>query len=72
MESWKKIGCFVVLCLFVLAAIGSTAWLFYFSKYLFAVANIALVGLAVPSAIKMFKYLIGNAGQTKQQVTSQD
>ena len=51
MKNLKKIYDFVVIFVFILAAIGGTAYLFYFKQYLFGVTNIALVAMAVPYMI---------------------
>ena len=59
MENLKKIYDFVVICVFVLAAIGGTSYLFYFKQYLFSVTNIALVAMAVPYLISRIKDIQG-------------
>ena len=59
METLKKIYDFVVICVFVLAAIGGTSYLFYFKQYLFGVTNIALVAMAVPYLISRIKDIQG-------------
>lgn len=59
MENLKKIYDFVVICIFVLAAIGGTSYLFYFKQYLFGVTNIALVAMAVPYLISRIKDIQG-------------
>ena len=59
MENLKKIYYFVVICVFVLAAIGGTSYLFYFKQYLFGVTNIALVAMAVPYLISRIKDIQG-------------
>ena len=55
MENLKKIYDFLTICVFVLAAIGGTAYLFYYKQYLFWVPNLALVAMAIPYIISMIK-----------------
>ena len=59
MEHLKKIYDFAVICVFVLAAIGGTSYLFYFKQYLFGVTNLALVAMAVPYLISRIKDIQG-------------
>ncbi len=59
MKNLKKIYDFLVIIVFVLAAIGGTAYLFYFKQYLFGVTNIALVAMAVPYLISRIKDIQG-------------
>ena len=59
MENLKKIYDFVVICVFVLAAIGGTSYLFYFKQYLFGATNLALVAMAVPYFISRTKDIQG-------------
>lgn len=59
MENLKKIYDFVVICVFVLAAIGGTSYLFYFKQYLFGATNLALVAMAVPYLIIRIKDIQG-------------
>ena len=59
MENLKKIFDFAVICVFVLAAIGGTSYLFYFKQYLFGVTNLALVAMAVPYLISRIKDIQG-------------
>lgn len=59
MENLKKIYDFVVICVFVLAAIGGTSYLFYFKQYLFGATNLALVAMAVPYLIGRIKDIQG-------------
>lgn len=59
MENLKKIYDFVVICVFVLAAIGGTSYLFYFKQYLFGATNLALVAMAVPYFISRIKDIQG-------------
>ena len=47
MENLKKIYDFLAICVFCLAAIGGTAYLFYYKQYLFGVTNLALVAMAI-------------------------
>ena len=55
MENLKKIYDFLAICVFVLAAIGGTAYLFYYKPFLFGVTNLALVAMALPSIISRIK-----------------
>lgn len=55
MESLKKLFDFIVLCVYVLASIGGTAYLFYDHHALFGVTNIALVAMACPYFISRIK-----------------
>ena len=64
MKNLKKIYDFVVIFVFVLAAIGWTAYLFYFKQYLFAVTNIALVAMAVPYLISRIKDIQGQSNES--------
>ena len=59
MENLKKIYDFMVICVFVLAAIGGTSYLFYFKQYLFGATNLALVAMAVPYIISRIKDIQG-------------
>ena len=59
MENLKKIYDFVVICVFVLAAIGGTSYLFYFKQYRFGATNLALVAMAVPYIISRIKDIQG-------------
>ena len=59
MENLKKIYDLAVICVFVLAAIGGTSYLFYFKQYLFGVTNLALVAMAVPYLISRIKDIQG-------------
>ena len=59
MENLKKIYDFMVICVFVLAAIGGTSYLFYFKQYLFGATNLALVAMAVPYLISRIKDIQG-------------
>ena len=59
MENLKRIYDFVVICVFVLAAIGGTSYLFYFKQYLFGATNLALVAMAVPYLISRIKDIQG-------------
>ena len=59
MENLKKIYDFVVICVFILGAIGGTSYLFYFKQYLFGVTNLALVAMAVPYLISRIKDIQG-------------
>ena len=64
MKNLKKIYDFVVIVVFVLAAIGGTAYLFYFKQYLFAITNIALVAMAVPYLISRIKDIQGQGDES--------
>ena len=64
MKNLKKIYDFLVIIVFVLAAIGGTAYLFYFKQYLFAVTNIALVAMAVPYLISRIKDIQGQGDES--------
>ena len=55
MENFKKIYDFLAICVFILAAIGGTAYLFYYKQYLFGVTNLALVAMATPYIIRRIK-----------------
>ena len=55
MENLKKIYDFLAICVFCLAAIGGTAYLFYYKQYLFGVTNLALVAMAIPYIIGRIK-----------------
>ena len=64
MKNLKKIYDFVVIFVFILAAIGGTAYLFYFKQYLFGVTNIALVAMAVPYLISRIKDIQGQGNES--------
>ena len=55
MENLKKIYDFLAICVFIMAAIGGTAYLFYYKQYLFGVTNLALVAMAIPYIICRIK-----------------
>ena len=55
MDNLKKIYNFLVICVFILAAIGGTAYLFYYKQYLFGVTNLALVAMVTPYIISRVK-----------------
>ena len=55
MENLKKIYNFLAICVFIMAAIGGTAYLFYYKQYLFGVTNLALVAMATPYIIRRIK-----------------
>ena len=55
MENLKKIYDFLAICVFILAAIGGTAYLFYYKQCLFGLANIALVAMAAPYLMSRIK-----------------
>ena len=64
MKNIKKIYDFLVIIVFVLAAIGGTAYLFYFKQYLFGVTNMALVAMAVPYLISRIKDIQGQGDES--------
>ena len=64
MKKLKKIYDFLVIVIFILAAIGGTAYLFYFKQYLFGVTNIALVAMAVPYLISRIKDIQGQGDES--------
>ena len=51
METLKKIVSFLVICIFILGAIGCTAYLFHFGKPLFGFVSILMAAMAVPTLI---------------------
>jgi len=55
----KELLSFIIVCLYVLCSIGSTAYLFYYHKPLFAVSTIALAVMAFPTFKKAWKELNG-------------
>ena len=55
MENLKKIYDFLAICVFIMAAIGGTAYLFYYKQCLFGVTNLALVAMATPYIIRTIK-----------------
>lgn len=55
----KQLLNFVIICLYVLCTIGSTAYLLYYHKPLFAVSTIALAVMAYPTFKKAWKELNG-------------
>ena len=55
MENLKKIYDFLAICVFILAAIGGSAYLFYYKQYLFGVTNLALVAMVIPYIISRIK-----------------
>ena len=58
METLKKIASFFVICIFVLGAIGCTAYLFYFGKPLFGIVSIIMAAMAVPTLIAAWNTLM--------------
>lgn len=54
-ETKTKLAAFAVACVFLLGAIGGTAYLFYDRHFLFGVANLCLVAMAVPFVVKVVK-----------------
>ena len=59
METIKKIYCFFVIIVAVLAVIGGTAYLFYDHHILFGITNLCLGAMAVPYVIARAKELLG-------------
>ena len=55
MKNLKKIYDILAICVFILAAIGGTAYLFYYKQCLFGVTNLALVAMATPYIIRRIK-----------------
>ena len=58
METLRKISAFICACVAVFAAIGCTAYLFYFGKPVFAVACLCLAAMAAPFVIACVKELL--------------
>lgn len=56
----KKLYAFCVICAYVLATIGGTAFLLFDKHYLFGVVNIALAAMAAPYMVAQFKKLIND------------
>lgn len=54
----KKFFAFAVVCVYVLATIGGTAYLFYDKHYLFGVTSLLMAAMAAPFMVKEFKSLI--------------
>lgn len=54
----KKFYAFFVICAYILATLGGTAYLFFDKHYVFGVANILLAAMATPYMVKQFKSLI--------------
>lgn len=54
----KKLYSFLVVCAYVLATLGGTAYLFFDKHYLFGVVNLLLAAMAAPYMVKQFKSLI--------------
>lgn len=55
MKNLKKIYDFLAICVFILAAIGGTAYLFYYKQCLFGVTNLALAAMATSYIIRTIK-----------------
>ncbi len=53
----KELLSFIIVCLYVLCSIGSTAYLFYFHQPLFAISTIALAIMAFPTFKKSWDKL---------------
>lgn len=58
METIKKIVYFLAAFAYVMAAIGGTAYLFYFGKPQFGMLNICLAAMAFPWVKKAVKELL--------------
>jgi len=58
METLRKFFCFFCAAVALFAAIGCTAYLFYFGKPLFAVACICLAAMAAPFVYTCVKELL--------------
>lgn len=56
-EILTKLACFIACCIYVLAAIGGTAYLFYDGHAIFGVANIVMAVLALPAVVAIFETL---------------
>ena len=56
-ETKKKLYAFALACVFILAAIGGTAYLFYDRHILFGVTNIILVAMSLPYVISVVQIL---------------
>ena len=59
MENLKKIYDFLAICVFCLAAIAGTAYLFYYKQCLFGLTNLALVAMAISYIISRIKDIQG-------------
>lgn len=59
-DTLGKVVCFLVLCAFVLAFIGGTAYLFHDGHHLFGWVNLILSIMASPMAVLAFLYLTDN------------
>lgn len=57
-EVFRKLYCFICICLYALAAIGGVAYLFSDSHGFFAVAAIATTAMATPYLIERIKELM--------------
>jgi len=55
----KKILSFLAICVYVLAGIGGTGYLFYYGHPVFGVANIGLLAMAYPMFKKAISTIIG-------------
>ena len=66
MKNLKKIYDFVVIFVFVLAAIGGTAYLFYFKQCVCGVTDLALGAIAVPYLISRIKDRQGQSNESAE------
>lgn len=57
-EVFRKLYCFICVCLYALAAIGGVAYLFTDHHAIFAVAAIATTAMATPYLIECIKELM--------------
>lgn len=58
METIRKIYCFFCIIVAVLAAIGGTAYLFYYHQPVMAVAVLCLAAMAAPYVVARVKELL--------------
>lgn len=58
METLRKIYCFIAAFVAALAAIGGTAYLFYYHQPVMAVAVLCLAAMAAPYVIARVKELL--------------
>ena len=58
METLRKFFCFLCAIVAVLAAIGGTAYLFYYHQPVMGIANLCLAAMAAPYVIARVKELL--------------
>lgn len=58
METLRKFYCFLCACVAVLAAIGGTAYFFYYHQPVMAIAVLCLAAMAAPYVIARVKELL--------------